>query len=304
MTSLMAGVAQAHAARASCPVVLREFYLLADAERRLFSGIGIDVSPHFEAAGDFALDAANKTYSLRGQLTAGAKTAFLKFPNDLADAKGDRNVRLDRFEVLDGNGERVQAIELETLPAQDDCNFPLADHYALHCRGWLKVPFAVDAPGTYAVRVRARGDLYGDQAPQLQVVVEGASPTPTGERAVKRQIARLHERLLGAAPEAAIAEAQTTYRLFLEIWQRKRASGETGFWDAACQWDSDIRFLDGFLPDAIGERSGEYGPYKHWRWPRVDAFWGGKDTSDPHYAARAWVAVLAYLMMDYRYLHL
>ena len=304
MTSLMAGVAQAHAARASCPVVLREFYLLAHAERRLFSGIGIEVSPHFEAAGDFALDAANKTYSLRGQLTAGAKTAFLKFPNDLADAKGDRNVRLDRFEVLDGNGERVQAIELETLPAQDDCNFPLADHYALHCRGWLKVPFAVDAPGTYAVRVRARGDLYGDQAPQLQVVVEGASPTPTGERAVKRQIARLHERLLGAAPEAAIAEAQTTYRLFLEIWQRKRASGETGFWDAACQWDSDIRFLDGFLPDAIGERSGEYGPYKHWRWPRVDAFWGGKDTSDPHYAARAWVAVLAYLMMDYRYLHL
>lgn len=304
LNSVMAGVAQAHAARASCPVVLRELYLLADADRRLFSGIDVNVSPHFEAAGEFALGAANATYSLRGQLIAGAKTAFLKFPNDLADANGDRNVRLDRLEVFSANDERVQAIELETLSAQDSCNFPMADHYALHCRGWLQVPFAVAAPGTYAVRVRARGDLYGDEAPLLRVVVEAASPTPTGERAIKRQIARLHERLLGVAPEAAAAEAQTTYRLFLEIWQRRRASGESGFWDAACEWDSDMRFLDGLVADAIGERDGEYGPYKHWRWPRVDAFWGGKDTSDPHYAGRAWVAVLAYLMLDYRYLHL
>ena len=305
MTSVMAGVAKSHAAHASCPVVLREFYLLPKAQRRLFADIDVAVSPHFELAGDFALDAANKTYSVRGHLTAGAKTAFLKFPNDFADANGDRNVRLDRLVVLDGAGRVVQATELETLPAQNDCNGPVAGHYALHCRGWLKAPFAVDAAGAYVVQVRARADVYGDAAARLQVVVESAhGATPTGESAIKRQLVHLHERLLGLPAETATAEAEDAYRLFLAIWQRKRTAGDAGFWDAACHWDSDMRFLDGFLADALGERSGDYGPYKHWRWPLVDAFWRARDTADPHYAARTWVAVLAYLMMDYRYLHL
>ena len=39
ITSVMAGVAKRHAAEVSCAVVMREFYLLPDAERRLFAGI-------------------------------------------------------------------------------------------------------------------------------------------------------------------------------------------------------------------------------------------------------------------------
>ena len=39
MTSVMAGVAKRHAVRTSCPVVLRELFLLPDEDRRLFDGI-------------------------------------------------------------------------------------------------------------------------------------------------------------------------------------------------------------------------------------------------------------------------
>ena len=39
ITSVMAGVARRHAAAVSCPVVMRDIYLLPDAERRLFAGI-------------------------------------------------------------------------------------------------------------------------------------------------------------------------------------------------------------------------------------------------------------------------
>ena len=39
LTSVMAGVAKRHAVAVSCPVVMREFYLLPDTERRLFAGI-------------------------------------------------------------------------------------------------------------------------------------------------------------------------------------------------------------------------------------------------------------------------
>ena len=45
MTSVMAGVAKRHAVVVSCPVVMRELYLLPDAERRLFAGIDQHMTP-------------------------------------------------------------------------------------------------------------------------------------------------------------------------------------------------------------------------------------------------------------------
>ena len=45
ITSVMEGVARTHALEVSCPVVMRELYLLPDAERRLFSGIDPFVIP-------------------------------------------------------------------------------------------------------------------------------------------------------------------------------------------------------------------------------------------------------------------
>ena len=44
ITSVMAGVAQRNAVQVSCPVVMREFYLVPDTERRLFAGIDPDMT--------------------------------------------------------------------------------------------------------------------------------------------------------------------------------------------------------------------------------------------------------------------
>ena len=44
VTSVMAGVAKRHAVQVSCPVVLRELYLLPETERRLFAGISPSVT--------------------------------------------------------------------------------------------------------------------------------------------------------------------------------------------------------------------------------------------------------------------
>ena len=45
LTAVMVGVAKRHAVQVSCPIVLREFYLLPDDERLLFSGMDPTVSP-------------------------------------------------------------------------------------------------------------------------------------------------------------------------------------------------------------------------------------------------------------------
>ena len=52
MTSVMLAVAETHAVEASCPIVLRELYLLDDHRRRLFGGIDATVSPATDDGAD------------------------------------------------------------------------------------------------------------------------------------------------------------------------------------------------------------------------------------------------------------
>ena len=73
-----------------------------------------------------------------------------------------------------------------------------------------------------------------------------------------------------------------------------------------CDWGSDLAFLDDELEEAVIEHVDDEG-WHYWEsydWDRVHEYFSGLDTSDPNGVARAWVVVLAYLMSDYRYLHL
>ena len=57
VTSVMAGVAKRHAARMSCPLVMRDFFLVPEAERRLFAGIDRFVTPGLEFGASFEIEA-------------------------------------------------------------------------------------------------------------------------------------------------------------------------------------------------------------------------------------------------------
>ena len=58
------------------------------------------------------------------------------------------------------------------------------------------------------------------------------------------------------------------------------------------------------LDDILQERQNEWGPSIEFDGDRVDAFIESVNFADAHYTARAWVVVLSYLLMDYRYLYL
>ena len=86
--------------------------------------------------------------------------------------------------------------------------------------------------------------------------------------------------------------------------ERARASGYGGFEWWRCPL-SDRSFFEGILDDVVIEKENRYGyAYHAFDWDRIDAFMQDVDFSDPHATARAWKAVLTYLMMDYRYLYL
>ena len=122
--------------------------------------------------------------------------------------------------------------------------------------------------------------------------------------AIRNKLVELHEVLLGVRVTPESPDVDAAYRLFVDARERARRTRDDWFniWD--CDWHSDRLFLDGILDDAVMLFEHEDGHRFH-RWTEeVDDFINSFDYSDPHYAAQAWVAVLAYFFMDYRYLYL
>ena len=161
VTTVMAGVAKRHAAEVSCPVVMRDFYLVPDAERRLYAGFDPFVTPGFEFGASFEIEAGTaaekETLSFGGALAAGTKTVQLAFTNDYwgGDDANDRNVHLDRLDVRNSAGDIVATVELEELPPPGNCCTENGDNFALWGQGTLAVPIEIPAEDSYTIEVVA-----------------------------------------------------------------------------------------------------------------------------------------------------
>ena len=123
--------------------------------------------------------------------------------------------------------------------------------------------------------------------------------------AVRNKLVELHDKLLGVQVAPDSPDVEAAYQLFAQATAGKRDADQDYFPYWSCDWSTDLRFFDGILDDVVVQRENEEG----WRWheadwDRVDDFLRHIDFSDPHYAAQAWAAVLAAMMMDYRYLYL
>ena len=316
LTSIMAGVARTHATESSCPIVFREFYLLPDGDRRLFGGIHKNVSPVAETGESFSIEAESfderETLVVSGHLPAGTSTAWLSFPNDYYNegTGSDRNVRLDALEVVDSNGATVARVEFEDL--EDGCGSSEssdgseeADHRALWQPCELRIPLEIPSSGLHDVKVVAWADRAGGQLPFLDVAVESNTETSAGSRAIRTKLVELYDKLLGVDVSAESQDVEAAYRLFVDVWERRRATDNNWFFDTACNWGSDIRYFDGIADDVLVRHDRDWGSYYAWNWPRVNQILNVEAAPyDSAAVVRSWSVVLAYLLMDYRYLYL
>ena len=306
LTSVMAGVAQRHAVQVSCPVVLREFYLLPEAERRLFAGIDRWAAPGAELGEIFEVEADSQsereTLTLSGALTAGAKTVRLSFTNDY---RGERGIRLDRLDVRDAAGQFIASRELEEFDPPG-CNRPLGDHLLLECNGSVNVPIEVPAAGSYDIEIVAWANQAGDELPRLSVVVEShAEVSGNAADPIRNKLVELHDQLLGVRVAPDSPDVEAAYRLFMDVMERGREAGDDWFEWWQCDLGHDHFYLEGILDNAVVQRGDESGNrWYGFDWDRVEDFMASTDFSDPHHAAQAWVVVLTAMMMDYRYLYL
>ena len=314
LTSVMAGVAQSHALESSCPIVMREIYLLPNEDRMLLDSFDLTVWPTLEFRNIFEIAATSgverEAVSVTGHLDEGDAIVTLSFPNDFRaddgnylDDKGrDRILRLDRLDVLNSAGAVVESVELEDMePVRD--NFPVDDHFAMHDAGAIDVPVTIAIAGEYTIRVVAWAERAGDDDELAKLGVAASSSnteTSTGARVIRGKLAELYNRLHGLAVSEDSPEVSAALSLFVDVWNRQ-PSGNTDFFagndGVDCDWTSDQHFLDGIV--GSDGRAGY-----DWDWDRIFAHFDTVDWSDQHGVARTWTVVLAYLMMDYRYLYL
>ena len=312
LTSVMAGVPKRHAADVSCPVIMREVYLLPDAERRLFAGINPYVTPVSEFNDTFEITAASRsemqTLSLQGRLTAGKKTVSLAFLNEYYETREeDRDILLDRLTVRQGNTV-IYRYEMENLDHRPRCHH--TEQGAFHLSGSgpgcvLAVPVNIPSDGVYQIEISAWGDQAGDEFPKLSIVVESDAEGSAGSGAIRNKLVELHDKLLGVQVTPDSPDVEATYRLFVDVWERNREAADNRFEWWRCGFARDFLYFEGILDGAAAEYENEHG---HWwysfNWDRIGEFMRDIDFSDPSYTAQTWVTVLAAMMMDYRYLYL
>ena len=244
-------------------------------------------------------------------LAAGAKTVRLGFLNDFWDpeTQADRNLILDEVIVRDQAGEVVEHVELENLDSQEcmgrhwNESRGRFDGYVLYCQLWLDVPVSIPADGDYRIEVVAFQEAAGEEFARLGIVVESDSDTSRGALAIRRKLVELHEKLLGVTVTVDSPEVETAFRLFVEVWDRKRrANGHDG-WGEACDWTGDQLYFEGIADDVL-----QYDENGHpqFNWDRVVEILDESGASAGQYnpVVRTWIVVLAYFLTDYRYLFL
>ena len=309
ITSVMAGVAKRHAARVSCAIVMRELFLIPESERRLFSGIELNVTPGLEFSDSFEIEAASgderETLSLQGSLPAGASTVRLTFTNEYWSPESDSNIHLDRLDVRDAAGQVVASYELETVEPEGNCKSPNGDNFALWCNSSLDVPINVSTAGQYTIEVVAWADQAGDELARLDVAVLDPTHSGAGASVIRGKLAELHESLFGVEVTPYSPNVDAAFQLFVEEIARSREAQDSNFNPWECDWAWDQFFFEGILDGALVEYENEDGyRWYNYDWNRLDQFMQTKNWSDHHYTAQAWTVVLAYLLMDYRYLYL
>ena len=125
---------------------------------------------------------------------------------------------------------------------------------------------------------KARADRRLFPMVDLTEVPESAGNIVAGSVAdIKKNIQHLHQLVLGEKLDLGDPEIERTYQLFLDTWRELNLSSDTGLsWECSGRWDK-ITGQD--LPDDV------------------------QITDDKTFAVRSWMAVMTYMLSDYKFLY-
>lgn len=303
LTTLMANVAELQAMNMACPTVVLDFNR-SEEEKILFAGLDRTITPVTELTDSFSVVPDNyaiaEEHTVSGVLEAGTRRVRMAFTNDYyeEDTHADRNLVIDRVELVNGTGNVVASFAGEEFRAQQGFFETTAEwgtaggeHWNGDTEaedGWMiwgqgQVSLTMDIPesGHYSIVVVAWAQQAGPDQAMMTVSIEAESPwaNSTGEKMIKAKLLELHQLFLGETLSVDDEEITNSYQLLVDTWEERMADpwrDQAWYWeDEQCNipiegwWDED--------------RSAEH--------------------TDPHRMMGTWTSILISLMTDFNYLH-
>ena len=180
---------------------------------------------------------------------------------------------------LDGTGEvREDSVDIEPVSIQITGELIPCEHHEPTAR--VDLGLHCDRVGT---RVRARAELtLGDGLLSAGLMEDARPHLETTLTAIRENIQHLYSHILGEELDINDPAIDAAYQLFYDTWQ-----------DGVAAVAAD---------EASNDLSGEC--------RADDNYWTGEDyadevrvINDSDYTVRAWMAVVTYLLSDYRFLH-
>ena len=307
LTAVMAGVAKSHAVELSCPIVMRDLYLLPDDRRRLFHGIDKEISPTLEFSDEFEIEASSwgeqEKLSITGPLREGQITVNMVFTNE----EGSRSVNVPRLRLIKDGIRLLTSIPSAWTVPQDahgnDCGRRISSYFHLSstCSKPLVAILQIPVDGTYTIEIDAFATQFGDELPRLAVSIESDTENSAGSIEIKRKLVELHSELLDVDLTIDSEEIGAAYDFYVDVWNRNQTLDFNKFYDGLqCEWEDDASFLEGILSDYRIESEDGFRLNNE----VSDEFIQSIDFRDPRGNARTWTVVLMSMLMDQRYLHL
>lgn len=86
------------------------------------------------------------------------------------------------------------------------------------------------------------------------MTVESNDSASMRAMAIRTKLVDLHESILGMTAAIDSPDFDAAYRLFVEVWRRKRSTEGSGFWDSqfrCASWDDHL-YSQGLVQDGLG----------------------------------------------------
>jgi hypothetical protein len=309
-----------HAAETACPIVVKDFALPVTA-RKLFNKVSQTTTPLSISSTTVSVSSQSandwKTHSIDTTLPAGGAAVNITFDNPWCDWDGqkcrEQRVLFADADVLtlrysSGLVEKYNTASPQVQVSGDNCyvNGANATFYD-SCKISLNLQLSADSK----VQIVAR--LAAQQAPSqselVAAVIEVSSTKDIldaqTENAglIKQQIATLFLTLHGQFYDAESPQVQKAYGLFAAALTKAEQNSTRQINN--CQVWTDGRFFQDLLsPEqlALVRTPSPNGNYYEIKWDQVGET-VGRVTRDTNGTKQAWIAVMAYMLSHYDYIH-
>lgn len=320
LTPSMLAVWQTHAAELACPIVLRDFSL-PHLERRLFDDINLDTTPRNSHASTLEVSGTHEEdwrkysdYKFSAQIPANGAELNLSFVNPWCNWDGEncieqRVLSIDSITLAFPNGvvKIYEAESPEVSLAGQHCN---RGNSEVIFWGACNLTILLDSEQESAVEITARlaAKIAPSRPEPAKAIVELYNPQDlysadsNNAQVIQQKLVSLFAVLHGGYYDTGSRQIQQAFSLFVSAFKAAGASEQT--YVSCDTWRDGNFWVDLLTEEQLAQfrTPSENGDYYESNWDQIQDI-SGALYDDPLGTKRAWVAVIAYLLMHYDYLH-